>query len=596
MAKKKIQFMLTAFRDGFQSVFGARVLSKDFLPAVEACKNAGIRYFESGGGATFQSAFFYNQENAFDVMDAFRKTVGPDADLQTLARGVNVVGLESQPRDMIKLHADLFKKHGISTIRNFDALNDINNLIYSGKCIKEAGLHHQVTVTMMALPPGCSGAHDADFYLDVLKKIQKEVEFDSVCFKDASGTSTPAIVYDTIKGARKLLGKDIRIQMHSHETAGVGALQYKAALEAGADCIDLSLAPVSGGTCQTDLIVMWHALRGTDFDLDIDIDKVREASEVFKGCMADYFMPPESRTVEPLIPFAPMPGGALTANTQMMRDNNLMDKFPDVLKAMTEVVSKGGFGTSVTPVSQFYVQQAFNNAIFGNWSKIAPGYGRMVLGYFGKTPCEPDAEVVKIASEQLGLPTTTEMAMDIDDKDPKKGRAAAEAALKEAGITDLSDENVFIAACCKEKGIAFLKGDAKLGVRKTTNAAAGVTVSLGGKNFGVKIEGNKATVNGVQYDFTIQDGISDAAPASAPAASSAPKSSGGGAIQAGVQGTVLRVVANVGDSVKNGDVVVVLEALKMEIEMKATCDGTIKQILVKQGDSVNAGQDLAIIE
>ncbi|MBQ5780513.1 MAG: biotin/lipoyl-binding protein [Spirochaetaceae bacterium] len=596
MAKKKIQFMLTAFRDGFQSVFGARVLSKDFLPAVEACKNAGIRYFESGGGATFQSAFFYNQENAFDVMDAFRKTVGPDADLQTLARGVNVVGLESQPRDMIKLHADLFKKHGISTIRNFDALNDINNLIYSGKCIKEAGLHHQVTVTMMALPPGCSGAHDADFYLDVLKKIQKEVEFDSVCFKDASGTSTPAIVYDTIKGARKLLGKDIRIQMHSHETAGVGALQYKAALEAGADCIDLSLAPVSGGTCQTDLIVMWHALRGTDFDLDIDIDKVREASEVFKGCMADYFMPPESRTVEPLIPFAPMPGGALTANTQMMRDNNLMDKFPDVLKAMTEVVSKGGFGTSVTPVSQFYVQQAFNNAIFGNWSKIAPGYGRMVLGYFGKTPCEPDAEVVKIASEQLGLPTTTEMAMDIDDKDPKKGRAAAEAALKEAGITDLSDENVFIAACCKEKGIAFLKGDAKLGVRKTTNAAAGVTVSLGGKNFGVKIEGNKATVNGVQYDFTIQDGISDAAPAAAPASSSAPKSSGGGALQAGVQGTVLRVVANVGDSVKNGDVVVVLEALKMEIEMKATCDGTIKQILVKQGDSVNAGQDLAIIE
>lgn len=596
MAKKKIKFMLTAFRDGFQSVFGARVLSKDFLPAVEACKNAGIRYFESGGGATFQSAFFYNQENAFDVMDSFRKTVGDDADLQTLARGVNVVGLESQPRDMIKLHADLFKKHGISTIRNFDALNDINNLIYSGKCIKEAGLHHQVTVTMMALPPGCSGAHDADFYLDVLKKIQKEVEFDSVCFKDASGTSTPAIVYDTIKGARKLLGKDIRIQMHSHETAGVGALQYKAALEAGADCIDLSLAPVSGGTCQTDLIVMWHALRGTDFDLDIDIEKVREASEVFKGCMADYFMPPESRTVEPLIPFAPMPGGALTANTQMMRDNNLMDKFPDVLKAMTEVVSKGGFGTSVTPVSQFYVQQAFNNAIFGNWSKIAPGYGRMVLGYFGKTPCEPDAEVVKIASEQLGLPTTTEMAMDIDDKDPKKGRAAAEAALKEAGISDLSDENVFIAACCKEKGVAFLKGEAKLGVRKNANASTGVTVSLGGKNFGVKIEGNKATVNGVQYDFTVQDGISDAPAAAAPAATGAPKSSGGGALQAGVQGTVLRVVASEGAAVKNGDVIVVLEALKMEIEMKATCDGTVKKILVKQGDSVNAGQDLAIIE
>ncbi len=224
MSKKEIKFMITAFRDGFQSVYGARVLSKDFMPAVEAFVNAGVKYFESGGGATFQSAFFYNNENAFDVMDSFRKTVGPDVDLQTLARGVNVVGLESQPREMIKLHADLFKKHGVTTIRNFDALNDVNNLIYSGKCIKEAGLKHQVCVTMMALPPECKGAHDSEFYAKVLKQIMDNVEYDSVCFKDASGTTTPQVVYDTVKEARKLLGSDIRIQVHSHETAGIGAL------------------------------------------------------------------------------------------------------------------------------------------------------------------------------------------------------------------------------------------------------------------------------------------------------------------------------------------------------------------------------------
>lgn len=597
MSKKEIKFMITAFRDGFQSVYGARVLSKDFMPAVEAFVNAGVKYFESGGGATFQSAFFYNNENAFDVMDSFRKTVGPDVDLQTLARGVNVVGLESQPREMIKLHADLFKKHGVTTIRNFDALNDVNNLIYSGKCIKEAGLKHQVCVTMMALPPGCKGAHDSEFYAKVLKQIMDNVEYDSVCFKDASGTTTPQVVYDTVKEARKLLGSDIRIQVHSHETAGIGALQYKAAIEAGADYIDLSLAPVSGGTCQTDLIVMWHALRGTDYYFDIDIDKIRDAEEVFKDCMKDYFLPPESRTVEPMIPFAPMPGGALTANTQMMRDINVMNRFPEVIKAMTEVVEKGGFGTSVTPVSQFYFQQAFNNVMQGAWKKIADGYGKMVLGYFGKTPSAPDAEIVKIASEQLGLQPTTELAMDIDDKNPKKGRKAAEQALKDAGINDLSDENVFIAAACKEKGIQFLKGEAKLGIRKNAGGdgvkatSNEVTVTVGGSSYGIKIENGKAIVDGVSYDYSIKDGISQTTSTPTQATSSGAATP----VTAGLPGTVVKIVSPVGTQVSDGTTILIVEAMKMEVEIKSSVSGSVKEIKVKPGDSIVAGQELAIV-
>ena len=596
MSKKEIKFMITAFRDGFQSVYGARVLSKDFMPAVEAFVNAGVKYFESGGGATFQSAFFYNNENAFDVMDSFRKTVGPDVDLQTLARGVNVVGLESQPREMIKLHADLFKKHGVTTIRNFDALNDVNNLIYSGKCIKEAGLKHQVCVTMMALPPECKGAHDSEFYSKVLKQIMDNVEYDSVCFKDASGTTTPQVVYDTVKEARKLLGSDIRIQVHSHETAGIGALQYKAAIEAGADYIDLSLAPVSGGTCQTDLIVMWHALRGTDYYFDIDIDKIRDAEEVFKDCMKDYFLPPESRTVEPMIPFAPMPGGALTANTQMMRDINVMNRFPEVIKAMTEVVEKGGFGTSVTPVSQFYFQQAFNNVMQGNWKKIADGYGKMVLGYFGKTPTTPDSEIVKIASEQLGLQPTTELAMDIDDKNNKKGRKAAEQSLKDAGINDLSDENVFIAAACKEKGIQFLKGEAKLGIRKNVEESAKatsneVTITIGGSSYGIKIENGKAIVDGVSYDYSIKDGISQTTSTPTQATSSGAATP----ITAGLPGTVVKIVSPVGTQVSDGTTILIVEAMKMEVEIKSSVSGSVKEIKVKPGDSIVAGQELAIV-
>ena len=209
-----------------------------------------------------------------------------------------------------------------------------------------------------------------------------------------------------------MLPEDTFIHFHTHETAGIGVAANLAAIDAGADAIDLSMAPCSGGTCQPDIIVMWHALRGSNYDLDIDIDKVRDAEEVFKECMADYFLPPEAVAVEPMIPWSPMPGGALTANTQMLRDNGIMDKYPDMIKAMGEVVEKGGFGTSVTPVSQFYFQQAFNNVMFGTWERIAESYGQMVLGYFGKTPVAPDAEVMKIASEQLGLEPTTQKPLE----------------------------------------------------------------------------------------------------------------------------------------------------------------------------------------
>src|SRR5210317_242264 len=228
--------MDTSFRDGFQSVFGARVLTDDFLPALQASVDAGITHIEAGGGARFQSLFFYCGESAFDMMDRFRTEVGPDCDLQTLARGINVVALIQCPRDIIDLHAKMFKKHGMTTIRNFDALNDVNNLIDSGKSITAHGLSHEVVVTMMELPPGCEGAHTVEFYQKTLQGIlDAGIPFDSVCFKDASGTSAPKKVYETISMARKILPGDCKIVFHSHETAGVGTVGYLAAIKAGAD-------------------------------------------------------------------------------------------------------------------------------------------------------------------------------------------------------------------------------------------------------------------------------------------------------------------------------------------------------------------------
>ncbi len=592
MAKKYIDIMDTTFRDGFQSVFGGRVLMQDFFPAVEAAKEAGITHFEFGGGARFQSLFFYLQENAFDMMDKFRSIVGPDANLQTLARGINTVMLDTGSRDLVDLHAKMFAKHGVTTIRNFDALNDVQNLEYSAACIKKHGLKHEVVVTMMDLPPKCEGAHDVAFYEKTLRNILNSgLSFDSVAFKDASGTSSPQKVYDTIKMARNLLGDSVHIRLHTHETAGVSVACYLAALEAGADGIDLAAAPVSGGTSQPDILTMLHAVKGKNFDLGgLEIDKILKYEEVLSDCLKDYFMPPEATQVLPLIPFSPMPGGALTANTQMMRDNGTLGKFGEVIKAMQEVVERGGYGTSVTPVSQFYWQQAYANVMFGPWEQIAPGYGKMVLGYFGKTPVAPDPAIVELAARKLKLEPTQENPLDIADRDEKKSIAYWTKRLKEENI-ETTEENIFIAAACDEKGIAFLKGNGPLNVRKLSNEtkSEGKMMSANG-NYTV-------VVNGVKYSVQVAEGdganLEITKIESAPGAASV--SGEGTPINAVVNGTVWKILVKEGDSVSAGQTVVILEAMKMEIEVKAPVAGKVTSVVASQGSSVDEGTTLLFI-
>ena len=597
MAKKFIDVMDTTFRDGFQSVYGARVLMNDFLPALEAAKEAGIEHFEFGGGARFQSLYFYLNEDAFAMMDKFRSIVGPKANLQTLSRGVNTVTLDTGSRELIDLHAKLFKKHGTTTIRNFDALNDVENLKYSGERIAHHGLKHEVVVTMMDLPSGCVGAHDVKFYEKILREIlDADIPYHSVCFKDASGTSSPQKVYETIKMARKLLPEKTHIRLHTHETAGVSVACYLAALEAGADGIDLAASPVSGGTSQPDILTMLHAVKGKNYDLGgLDVEKVLKYESVLNDCLKEYFLPPEAVQVSPLIPFSPMPGGALTANTQMMRDNNILDKFPEVILAMREVVQKGGYGTSVTPVSQFYFQQAFNNVMFGKWKKIAEGYGKMVLGYFGKTPVTPDKEIIKLASEQLGLKPTTKHAVDIADKDESKSLAHVKEILKQNKIK-VTEENVFIAAACKEKGIAFLKGEAKVNVRKIDpNAKA---------NEGRQTQSGRysVVVNGSRYNVEVSEGFNDSIQVksitevegkSVKSAKSAAAGATENDIVASLPGAVHKILVSAGDHVKKGQAIVVLEAMKMEIEVKAPKDGIIGSIEVSKGQSVANNQVVA---
>jgi pyruvate carboxylase subunit B len=591
---KKILFMDTSLRDGFQSVFGARALTDDFIPAVESAVDAGINHIEAGGGARFQALFMYCGESAFDMMDRFRAAAGPGASLQTLARGINVVALSAQPRDMIDLHARMFKKHGMTHIRNFDALNDVRNLIYSGKCIVNAGLHHQVSVTMMELPPGCSGAHDAPFYIKTLREIlDSGLPYDSICFKDASGTSNPKKFYETIKAARKLLGDDVIIWAHTHETAGVGITQYKAAIEAGADGVDLARAPLSGGTCQPDVLSMWHALKGTEYTLDIDVAKIMKANRVLQDCLQDYFFPPESQRVSSEVILSPMPGGALTANTMMMRDTGTLDLYPKVIEATSECVARGGFGTSVTPVSQFYFQQAYANVTQGPWKKITDGYGKMVLGYFGRTPVAPDPEIVQLAEAQLGKPVFKGDPLDVLEP----GIPKAKKILEKEGLP-VTDENIFIVGALEtpggNKGLDFLKGKKPINVRKVTAQtekaapaapSPAIPATTGPIDYTVTVEGKA-------YQVTVEAAsgeIKSVKPAAAPKAANLMD------VKVKLQGIVYEIFVAVGDQVRQGDTLLILEAMKMETPVVAPCDGTVASIEVEKDQVVKPEQVVATL-
>ena len=582
--------MDTSFRDGFQSCYGARVLTEDFLPAVEASYEAGITHFEVGGGARFQSLFFYCNESAFDMMNSVRKHA-PTAQLQTLARGINVVALSQQPKDIIELHAKLFKKHSVDIIRNFDALNDINNLKFSAEVIKKHDLHHQVVITLMDLPPGCEGAHTTEFYIEKLDEILKSnIPFDSIAFKDASGTANPRKVYETLKHARKKVSSETILWFHTHDTAGVGISQNIAAIEGGADGIDLSKAPCSGGTCQPDIISMWHALKGTEYTIDVDVQKIIIASEVFQDCMKDYYLPPEATKISPIIPLSPMPGGALTANTMMMRDTNTLHLYNDVIKEMSEVVKKGGFGTSVTPVSQFYFQQAYANVTQGQWKKITQGYGNMVLGYFGKTPVRPDQDIIDIASKQLNKKEFSGDPLSILEP----GIPQATKMLQENNLP-ITEENIFIVASCEEKGIQFLLGKTKVNVRKTADepapvkkspkkvvSSAGYTVTVDGKSYFVEVSEGKATHS------TQQNTVQNITPL--PTTNESFQE-----IEAPTPGNILKILVSPNQQIKKEQPLLVLEAMKMETEIKSPFDGTVNSVEFSVGDTVQTGDILITV-
>jgi pyruvate carboxylase subunit B len=601
---QKIRVMFTPFRDGLQSSFGGKARLNDIMPALEASAKAEIRHIEFGGGARFQAPMFYLGENPFETMEKMQAAVGPDTDLQILTRSVSGVTLTTQSIEALQLQGKLMQGAGTTWDRNFDYMNDVRNMINTGRPIVDAGMHHQVCVALMGLPFESDKVHTADFYIDIGKQLlEGDVQIDSICLKDASGTTDPKTIYDTAVGLKKIMPAGMPLWMHTHDTASMAVACYMAGIEGGVDGIDLSVRPMASGTVQPDVRSMAHALKGTGYSLDINVDAMPEIESLLDEGMKDYAFNPTTTTADARVVGFPMPGGAIGPNVHMMVKAGIIHKYGDVLAEFPVVVKAGGAWTSVTPGSQQYWLQAFNNVMFGRWEKIESGYGRSVLGYFGKTPLPPDPEVVKVASEQLNLP--------VFDGDPLEAAPnniePAKRALEERNLP-VNDRNLFLVLSTMvpgkkmelNEGIKLLTGKGKIDIplkkkeepAPVVSAAPVSTAPIGPiTSTCIVEEGGKVRT----FVVTIEPATAAADQAS-PAALTA-VSSTGTPVYSGFGGEVevIDILVKVGDPVTKGRLVASIEAMKAQHDIKAPCAGTVSSVGVRIGDEIDASQSILTI-
>lgn len=602
---KEIRVMITPFRDGLQSSFGGKVRLNDYLPAMKAAAEIGIRHMEFGGGARYQAPCFYLGENPFETMQTMRNTVGPDVDLQILTRSVSGVTLTTQSLEGLELQAKLMKQYGTTWDRNFDYMNDVENLVKTGKPIVEAGMHHQACIALMGLPFKSDKVHTSEFYINIGKKLlESDVHIDSLCLKDASGTTDPKTIYDTAIGLKKIMPPEMPLWMHTHDTASMAVACYMAAIGGGADGVDLSVRPMASGTVQPDARSLNHALKGTGYSLDFDVSKITVVEELLNEGLKDYDFNPTTTTADARVLGFPMPGGAIGPNVHMMVKAGILDKYSDVLSEFPIVVEAGGAWTSVTPGSQQYWLQAFNNVMYGRWEKIEAGYGRAILGYFGKTPLPPDPQVVKIASEQMNLPVFDGDPLEAAPKNIEPARQI----LKDNGL-EVNDVNTFLVLAAMvpgkknevNEGLKLLKGNGKIEIPlkkkvdavKTSEVSSSTTQSAitrpivnkciveeNGKSrtFNITIEPLGGTANVESNQSMVPEN-----------AGSPVFSTFSGAVD------VADILVKVGDKVSKGQVIVQVEAMKAKHDIKAPQEGIIQSINIAVGDEIDSSKPMLMI-
>lgn len=575
----RVQITDTTLRDAHQSLIATRMRTRDMLPIAEKLDGVGFFSLEVWGGATFDSCIRYLNEDPWERLRQLRARV-KHTRLQMLLRGQNLVGYRHYSDDVVREFIRLAVKNGVDVFRVFDALNDIRNMELAMQVAKSHGAHVQGTICYTTSP-----VHSVEGFADMASKLQK-LGADSICIKDMAGLIAPAAAGDLVKAIKKRV--TVPVDLHSHCSSGMAPLSYHAAALAGVDILDTAFSAFGWGSSQPTTESVVAALQGTPYDTGLELSKLYEIGEYFAALFAKYkaLFTGEATRPNLAVLLHQIPGGMISSLVSQLKEQDALDKMEEVLQEVPRVRADLGFPPLVTPTSQIVGIQAVLNVLAGQrYTKVTQEVKNYFLGYYGRPPGKVDEKVRK---EVIGAGKPIDVRpADLLPPEMEKARQEAE----KLGVLR-NEEDLVTYALYPQVAVKFLRGEAK-----EEALLSGTDTPAGGRvpsvldvpsEFQVEVDGEVFAVR-----ITPR---ANGRPAPAAGPPEAPQKAAPGSVICPMPGMIVSVKVKAGDRVKKDDVVVVLEAMKMQSEIRSPHAGTVRQVLVGEGDLVKAGATLAVVE
>ena len=561
----------TTFRDAHQSLMATRLRTEDMIPIAEKMDEVGFFSMEVWGGATFDACIRYLNEDPWERLRSLRKRI-QNTPLQMLLRGQNLVGYRHYPDDIVEKFVQKSYENGIEIFRIFDALNDMRNVEVPIKVAKKCGAHVQGAISYTTSP-----VHTIEQFVNLAKEFE-ELGCDSICIKDMAGLLKPYESKILINRLKEEVS--IPIDLHSHCTSGIAPLTYLAAIEAGVDVVDCAMSPFSMGTSQPPVESIVASFKGTKFDTKLDMGLLNEIRDYFDKIREKYkyLINPISERVDTRILLYQVPGGMLSNLVSQLKEQGALDKFEEVLKEIPNVRKDLGYPPLVTPSSQIVGTQAVMNVLTEERYKIITNeVANYVKGLYGKPPAPISKELVKRVLQDGEKPITCRPA---DLLKPEYEKVKEEAEKK--GIVS-KEEDILTYALYPQVAVKFLRGELEAEVipeekevSKFMEIPTEYIIEVDGEAYEVKINPKYGTeMKKKKEKFTAETE---------------------GAISSPFRGMITKIKVKEGDEVKQGDVIVILEAMKMENPVESPVDGKVEKIIVHEGQSVNVGDILMIIK
>ncbi len=612
----KVQISDLVLRDAHQSLHATRMTTADMLPICSKLDSVGYWSLEAWGGATFDSCIRFLNEDPWERLRSLHKAL-PNTPIMMLLRGQNLLGYRHYADDVVDAFVQAAADNGVGVFRIFDALNDPRNLKRAADAAKKTGKHVQMAISYATTP-----YHTIEKYAE-LAKTYTDFGADSICIKDMAGLLKPFEAFDLVTAIKKKTS--IPINIHTHATTGLSVATLLKAAEAGADILDTAISSMAMGTSHSPTETMVEIFRGTEMDTELDIKLLLEIAAYFREVRKHYaqfessFLGADTRIL-----VSQVPGGMLSNLENQLRDLKASDKMDAVLKEIPIVQKDCGYIPLVTPTSQIVGTQSVFNVLFGRYKKLTAETRDLLIGRYGKTPAPCNEELVKIALAEAKVeePVTARPADFIPNELDK---IKAEAKENGAGnsIEDVLTYAMFPKVAPKffkerSKGpVVFTAPEKKVGGAVGSVSSGSYTVTVNGTDYAVSSSNGTFTVNGTTYSVSIKENTASAQKVSAaaqtipaskteipaaaqatskPAAApqSATSSSSGAKLLAPVTGTLLRYAVAEGAKVNERQTVIILESMKMELEINATAGGTV-HFTAAVGTQVAEGDLLAEI-